>query len=102
MNELEKFHCRLAIELHLPLIAVLNLPAWEIHRWREYFSENLFTADREAFYGAQIAYILYNSNSEDKAELSEFLWKYKPVRDDPDVLNEKLEALRGLIGGKTI
>lgn len=102
MNELEKFLCRLALELHLPLVAVLNLPASEIRRWQEYFSENLFTADREAFYLAQIAYILYNSNSEEKAELSAFMWKYVPVRDDPDVLNEKLEALRGLIGGKTV
>jgi hypothetical protein len=102
VNDLEKFHCRLALELHLPLVAVLNLPAWEIRRWQEYFSENLFTKDREEFYLAQIAYILYNSNSEEKAELSDFIWKPKPVRDDPDVLNEKLEALRGLIGGKTV
>jgi len=102
VNELEKFFCKLALELHIPLIAVLKLPAWEIRRWQEYFSENLFAKDREEFYLAQIAYILYNSNSEEKAELSDFIWKFKPVRDDPDVLNEKLEALRGLIGGKTI
>jgi len=99
MNELEKFHCKLAIELGLPLIAVLNLPAWEIYRWQEYFSENMFTQDRLAYQLALIATLFYNANTEEKAELMDFLIKFQPVRDDPETLIAKLESLRGLLGG---
>jgi hypothetical protein len=99
MNELEKFNCRLALELHIPIVEVLNLPAWEIRRWQEYFSENMFTEDRVVYQLALIANIIYNVNSEKPANISDFIIGYKTPTEEPEVVNSKLETLRGIIGG---
>jgi hypothetical protein len=100
MNELELFHCKLALELHMPLVSVLKLPAWEMRRWQEYFSENMFTEDRLVYQLAQIANIVYNANSENPAKLTDFIFGYKTPREDPDVLNTKLETLHMVLGGQ--
>lgn len=100
MNNLEEFMCKLAIELHLPLVEVLNLPASEIHRWQEYFSKNLFTADRVEYQLAQIAFIIYNANSSKKLDFDDFIPKRKPIRDSEEMIVSKLEMLRVLFGRK--
>jgi hypothetical protein len=98
MNSLEEFHCKLAIELHMSLVEVLNLPAWELKRWHEYFSTHPFTNDVFEYQLAQISYILYNSYSSERAELQDFIPKLAPQRDSQEVLREKLEVLRTIFG----
>lgn len=101
MNDIEKFLCKLALELHMPLIEVHNLPLWEIRRWQEYFSETPFTSDRVEHQLAQIAFILYNANSSKPLDFDDFLlMKRKSEKEDRDTIITKLEMLRVMFGRK--
>ncbi len=98
MNALEEFNCKLAIELHKTLVEILNLPAWEIKRWQEYFKTHPFTTDIVQYQLAQIAFIIYSANSTEKASFEDFIPKMVGQRDSQEVLQEKLEVLKTLFG----
>lgn len=100
MNNTELFNCKLAQELGVPLIVVLNMPGSEILRWREYFSEHMFSIDRLEFQLAQIACIIYNVNSKKQLGISSFIPNLKKALDTPEQVVNKLEVLRGIIGNK--
>lgn len=99
MNTLEKFHCRLALELRVPLTTVLNMSVSELRRWREYFNETPFSSDKEEYLFAQIAALIFNTHYVEKRNTKDFLpWIIKNAERD-EAVNTKLEILRAYLGG---
>lgn len=92
--------CKLAIELHMSLVEVRNLPAEEIRRWQEYFSKHMFTNDVMQYQLAEIAYLFYVANSGKEAKITDFIPSYQTPKDNPETVIQKLEILRSIFGQK--
>lgn len=99
LNQLQTFICKLAIELHMSVTEVLNLPASEIWRWQRYFSEHLFTTDREEYQLAMIALLLHKAHFQGDVELKDYIPRIKH-QDTEEELITKLEMLRSVIGSE--
>jgi hypothetical protein len=99
LNPTETFLCKLAIELGMSLTEVWNLPATEIHRWQRYFSEHLFSEDRQEYQLAMLALILHNVYFDNKAELKDFIPHIEHKQTKEEVIT-RLEMLRAVIGSE--